>query len=258
MLMAPLPYPLASVSAEQGFSLIELLVAMLTATVVAGALFAVLNFSTTQTATLSDKVQADQLGRTAMTHIADELHSACISPSFKPIREKSSETNLRFVTAYSEKAEITEAEIHEIVWNKAAGTLIDYRAKNTGGESPSTFTFPEPRLEAKPKMTVLATNLSENESKAPIFQYFSYAPETTEGEKAPVSTLETTPLAGAKTASGLSLAESETAASVLISYNAAAVDGKTARNRSTNLSTQVTFAYSVPNSETPIHDAPCQ
>jgi Tfp pilus assembly protein PilW len=257
MLIDRLPAP-SFAPGEHGFSLIELLVAMLSATVVAGALFAVLNFSTTESSTLSDKVQADQLGRTAMTRIVDELHSACLAPKYKPIQEKSTESNLRFIDAYTEQAEIKEAEVHEIIWSKATSQLIDYHAKNNGGTSPATFTFPEPSKEAKPEYTVLATNLTNmvEGKEVPIFQYFKYAEETTEGETAALSTLSTTPLSGAK--AGLSAGEAGEAASVLISFNAAAADGKTTRNRSANFSSQVTFAFSVPNSETPINDSPCQ
>jgi prepilin-type N-terminal cleavage/methylation domain-containing protein len=236
---------------EQGFSLIELLVAMVAATVVAGALFAVLNFSTTESATLSDKVQADQLGRVAMTRIDEELHSACISRAFVPIQEKSTSTNLIFITAYSKEAEIAQAEKHEIKWNEATHTLRDYYAKSTGGTSPN-FTFP-----ALTTNTILATNVTQA-AGAPIFQYFAYATETTEGEKAPVSTLKTEHLPGAELAAGLNEKEASEASSVLVSFNAAAASGKTTRNRSTNLSSQVTFAFAVPNSETPIHDSPCQ
>jgi hypothetical protein len=258
MLIDQLPAP-SFAPGEHGFSLIELLVAMLSSTVVAGALFAVLNFSTTVSATISDKVQADQLGRTAMTRITDELHSACLEPSYKPIQKGSTETNLRFINAYSEQPEIKEAEVHEIVWSKATSQLIDYHAKNNGGTSPSEFTFPEPIKEAKPQFTVLASNVTPivvEGKEVPIFQYFKYAEETTESETAAVSTLSTTPLSGAK--AGLTAGEAGEAASVLISFNAAAPSGKTTRNRSTNFTNQVTFAFSVPDSETPIHDSPCQ
>ncbi len=239
--------PLSLARDAQGFSLIELLVAMLSATIVAGALFAVLNFSTKETAALSDKVQADQTGRTAMTKIVDELHSACIKPQFTPIREKSSETELRFITAFSAKAEIPEAELHEIVWNGAKRTLTDKHAK----APVETLAF------GATTETLIASNVSQNEvggEKIPIFQYFSYAEETTSGEALPVSTLNTEALKGAS----LSKEQATEAASVLISFNTAPASGKTTLNRSLQLSSQVTFAFSVPDSETPIHDAPCQ
>ncbi len=237
---------------EQGFTLIELLVTMVTATVVAGALFAVLNFSTTETSTLSDKVQADQLGRVAMTRIVDELHSACISPSFSPIQPNSSGSLLIFENVYSRNAAPgqSEAEWHEIVWSESAHTLTDNHVKANGGSYPN-FTYPATRTSS-----LLANNITQIDSKTPIFQYYSYAEETASGEALPTSSLNTTALAG--TSTKLSKAEAEQAASVLVSFKAAATNGKTTLNRSLDLSTQTTFSYSVPNSETPINDWPCQ
>jgi Tfp pilus assembly protein PilV len=63
LMKSPQPTLSTLARSQHGYSLIELLVAMLSATVVAGALFAVLSFSTRETTTLADKVQADQLGR---------------------------------------------------------------------------------------------------------------------------------------------------------------------------------------------------
>jgi type II secretory pathway pseudopilin PulG len=242
--MKSLP-PLSLARETQGFSLIELLVAMLSATVIAGALFAVLNFSTKETAALSDKVQADETGRTAMTKIVDELHSACVVPKFTPILEKSSQTNLRFIAGYSEKPSVTEVERHEIIWNKPNRTLTDVHTKGVGENGEYTFTEPS-------KETLIAANVSQNE-ETPIFQYFKYAEETASGEAIPVTTISSVPLTVPLSEKG-----EQEAASVLISFNTAPANGKTTFNRSLQLSSQVTFAFSVPNSETPIHDAPCQ
>ena len=82
----------------------ELVVAMAAGIVVTGALFAILDVSLHQSARITDKVQADQLGRTAMTAMTDELHSACIAPEVTPVQAESSGTELRFVTAYGKEA----------------------------------------------------------------------------------------------------------------------------------------------------------
>ena len=49
-------------SADQGLTLIELLVSMALAMVVMLALFTILEFSTTQEARISERVQADRIG----------------------------------------------------------------------------------------------------------------------------------------------------------------------------------------------------
>ena len=122
---------------DRGFTLMELLVSMLTATIVVGALFSILTISTGQTTLIADKVQANQLGRTAMTRIIDELHSSCLAAGFAPIQEKSNETELIFKNAYSEEAVLSnakEAKVagtgvfeHQIVWNSSAKTLTQPR-----------------------------------------------------------------------------------------------------------------------------------
>jgi prepilin-type N-terminal cleavage/methylation domain-containing protein len=245
---------------ESGFTLIEVLVALVAATVVAGALFAILNFSSAETANLTDRVQADQLGNQAMTSIVDELHSACLSPAFVPIQENSNEHELIFINANSKEAEIgstskaTEVHKHKIKWESAAGTLVDYAYSATGGTWP-TFSFSE--TEATLTKTLLASHVSQTGS-TPIFQYFSYATASNQSESTPESTLNTTALTVP-----LSGTTAKEASSVLINFStaptgAATTIGPTATDRTIAQTDQVTFAFSIPNPETPIHDSPCQ
>ena len=126
-------------AAERGFTLIETLVAMVTGIVVIGGLFAVLEVSLHQSTRIADVVQASQLGRQAMTHIVDEMHSACIGPNFTPVETGSSPSKLIFVNGYSEKAELTEAHKDEIVFS--GETLTDNVFNSNGGTWPE-FTFP--------------------------------------------------------------------------------------------------------------------
>jgi prepilin-type N-terminal cleavage/methylation domain-containing protein len=246
---------------ESGFTLIEVLVALVAATVVAGALFAILNFSSAQTANLTDRVQADQLGSQAMTSIVDELHSACLAPAFVPIQETSNEHELIFINSNSKEAEIgstskaTEVHKHKIKWESASGTLVDYSYSATSGTVPSNFVFSE--AEGTLTKTLLASHVSQTGS-TPIFQYFSYATASNQSESTPDSTLNTTALAVP-----LSGTTAKEASSVLINFstaptNAATTIGPTATDRTIAQTDQVTFAFSIPNPETPIHDSPCQ
>jgi Tfp pilus assembly protein PilW len=275
---------------DRGFTMIELLVSMLTATIVIGALFATLEIAKSQTTLVSDKVQANQLGNTAMTRIIDELHSSCLSPGFAPIQEKSDENELIFKNAYSAEAVIpntVEAEAkskpgtgvfeHQIVWNSSAKTLTDFIYKSTSGEGPEA-TLPTPdyssttheAANATPtKGVLLASNVTQTEesggTKIPIFKYYKYNTTSTSSSTTPDSTL--TPILSSyiplkkETTTG-STEEKENSAenvsSVLVSFRVAPVDGKAERDQYIDLSNQVTLAFSAPNTETPIKYSACE
>ncbi len=166
--------PRLSPAEESGFTIVELLVAMVAGVIVTGALFAVLEMSLHQTSRITDRVQASQLGRIALTRMTNELQSACIAREFTPVLAKSKSNELRFISGTSEKAVIESAEVqeHHLIWAKTytytggvlkytvgewpkGGYLLDaiYNAK--GGTWPK-FEFPEAE---KPTRVV---RLSEN------------------------------------------------------------------------------------------------
>jgi Tfp pilus assembly protein PilW len=266
MLAGRLQTPFHLARDQAGFTLIETLVAILTGIVVTGALFAILEVSLHQSSRINDRVQADQLGRTAMTHIVDELHTACISPGFGPIQEKSSENTLTFINAYSKEAEIgskskeTEVYEHKIEWTgskTSPGNLVEYTYASSGGAWP-TFTFPSSSNPTS--VTRIGENISLSEVEnggtketPPIFQYYKYGTASTSSSTTPLGTLT-----AVSPGTGLSKENAENISSVLISFKAGSTDGSTALNRSVDLSNQVTFAFSAPSSETPIQDSPCE
>jgi hypothetical protein len=279
---------LSGVRDDRGFTLMELLVSMLTATVVVGALFSILLISTSQTALVADKVQANQIGRTAMTRIIDELHSSCLSPGFAPIQEKSNENELIFKNAYSEEATIPNAKAaeeksksgtgvfeHQIVWNSTAKTLTDFIYKSTSGEGPEAV-LPTPdysattheAANAEPKKGVLlASNVTQTEEsgqKIPIFRYYKYSKKSASSSSTPDGTLtqieEYLPLkTETKTGSEIEKEDSaENVSSVLVSFRVAPVDGKVEHDQYIDLSNQVTLAFSAPNTENPIKYSACE
>ncbi len=265
----PTPTPPRGGSGERGFTLIELLVAMSSGIVVCLALFALLSFATHQQARLTDAVQADQLSRGAMTKIVDALHSSCISPEFTPIQEKSGETDLRFINAYSSAAVIGqsetksesetghhEAELHEIEWNKATGTLSEKLSYPTAGTWPSFTAW------SSPKTIVLAKNVGQvtRSGKAvPIFQYYGYMLTASKGEEEAVSTLSSEPL---KDSPELEKTNAAKAAAVAINFKlndgASSKEEEHAGGRVVELSDTVTLAFSAPKSASTVVDGPCQ
>jgi prepilin-type N-terminal cleavage/methylation domain-containing protein len=265
-MLAPIRHSLVqSTRDERGYTLIELLVAMVAGIAVTGALFSILDVSLRQTSRLTDKVQTDQLGRTTMTNIVDELHSSCLSYGFAPVQGKSSENELRFITGYSPEPVIPSATEHRIKWESSTETLTDY-SYPAGGSWP-TFTSSSA---SSPTSKHVASNVRQtvlaNGEKIPIFQYYEYATAVTSGSEAPTGAISTTGLLKSSTEELKSEKEggspkAVSAASVQIAFTQAPSDGystSTGLDRNVNFNDQVTLAFSVPNDETPIHDAPCQ
>lgn len=183
-------------SAEQGFSLIELLVAMLSSIVVLFTLYAVFNFTLNQETRVTEVVQTDQVGRTAMTNVVEELHSGCTGEA--PIQQpsapispltKSGPLSMWFISAYGDTesgaATLPEATEHNIVWTKTGmsttepkeelGTLTDYAFKSEATSKSPEWKFPTLET-AKAKATILANDVIPNKinSEATIFQYYKY------------------------------------------------------------------------------------
>ncbi len=246
-----------------GYTLIELLVAMVAGIAVTGALFSILDVSLRQTSRLTDRVQADQFARNVMTNIIDELHSSCLSYGFTPIQSKSTENGLRLITAYSREPVIPSATEHRIMWEHEA--LVDYSYPSTGGSWPN-FTFSATPSPVKGKL--IGSNISQvvaNGKTVPIFQYYEYATAATSSTETPLGAISTKELLKSPTEELHSGSESSpkaaSVASVKISFAQAPGDGyptSTGLDRNVNLTDQVTLSFSVPNDETPIHDAPCQ
>ncbi|HEV7527391.1 MAG TPA: hypothetical protein VGO29_00675 [Solirubrobacteraceae bacterium] len=234
---------------DDGATLIETLVAIVMGVLVIGALCGILVISLHQSKRTTDRVDANQRGRIAMTRIVNELHSACISQGFTPIQAESKENELRFQNAYSKEAVIPRSEAweHRIVY--ANETLRDYRYPATGGASP-TFTFSSTATPSGG--TLLASHVTKTESK-PIFSYYKYATTSTVGS----ATESTTTLTSLGTAT-LTTTTAPTAASVLINFTVAPSNGSEQRGRAVPFSTQVTLAFSSPAVETPIQAAPCE
>ena len=241
---------------ESGFSLVEVLVAMISSIVVMGALMGLLVVSQHQTSILHDVGQATQYGRDAMTRMVDELHSSCIAKEFAPVEKESTGSKLIFIDAYSKEAEIKSGERTRediLTYNKEKRTLTDETIPSTGGEWP-TFTFG-----GTPSKFVLGTNITETKEGAkalPVFSYYEYKkkpePDGSTEASTTLKEVESVPVAG------LSENEAKGIAGVAITFTAAPSSGQETVGRSVNLNTLVTLAFSAPNTETEVKDGPCR
>jgi len=268
-----------SPSAEHGATLMELLVAMLCSIIVLGALLAILEFSLGQEARVADDVQADQIGRTAMTKIVEGLHSSCVGNGATAIQLPSptpktwtsplaatNRVNLWFLTAYGSKSagsvEVNEPFEHDINWHEtgktaggqSVGTLTDYVFAGTG--TPPTYSFPEFTV-ANAKAQVLAKNviapsIEEEKTLQPtIFRYADYNNNSAE----PATYGHLKPLLTSSEISAAAKAEEISA--VTITFTQASESGNTETNRTANLSDSIVLRF---NSAKPseVANGPCE
>lgn len=214
---------------EQGFTLLELIVAMFAAIIVVGGVLSVLEITLTQESRIANRTQANQIGRTAMSNIVDELHSACTgsTPIQAPTVAESLQAgpeNLWFISAYgtpdSGKAELSEVIEHDINWAKTGtsntgqtlGTLTDYQFEGKG--TPGSWTFPALGTATASKTRVLAKNVippPKIGTTSPVFQYFQY-----ETNSASANYLQLVPISGT-----LSAATAKDVAKVTINFTQA-------------------------------------
>jgi prepilin-type N-terminal cleavage/methylation domain-containing protein len=249
--------------AESGFTLIELVVAMLISGVIVVVLLTVLTFTTRQTSLLTERVQSNRTGRQTMTKVLDELHSACIasgSTGYYPVREGSTPTKLIFYNAYSKQPAIPSASEnssegvykHEIEFNESKGTLLDQSYAST-----SVSAWPKPVFPATAtSRLLLGENLSMTPA-TPIFEYMEYseAGASTSSETAGLDTLEPIPWESKQV---LTEKQAQKVAAVLVSFTASPTGHNQKLNRSISLSSQVTFAFTSPNAESTISAVPCE
>ncbi len=251
---------------EDGFTLIETLVAISTGIVIVFALFAILEFSVGQSSRISDVATATQLGRVTMNHVVDELHSVCLSQNFAPVQAESTENTLIFVNGYSGNSERSEvpsvatstagAHKDKIEWNPSTGILTDYTYYATG-ESNGKYTFAEAATPAAGvRVGEHIAQLSEDGTPVPIFRYYAYATTPATSTTAAASELNETTLIGK--GESLSKAAAESVASVAVSFNIAPSNGNEHQGRPAPLSSQAIFGFEAPSNETTTKTGPCQ
>jgi type II secretory pathway pseudopilin PulG len=237
---------------ERGFTLIEMMVSMTAGVLVIGGLVAILGISLRQNARISDRVQSDRLGRTALNKVLEQMRSSCTGFGSSSIQAPSTTPtsplagtgplNLWFLTAYgsasSGEAAIKGVTQHDIVWTStgtsntgaALGKLTDYSWKSTGGEPPnSPWAFNAVLSTATATNTrVLATNVIPAEAST-VFHYYRYdttSTNTTYGDLVPLASTELPPTSTA----------AKKIAQVGIAYKQAPERGDTRQGHTTSFS----------------------
>lgn len=249
---------LPPVREEGGFTLIELLVAMLAGTIVTAALFLILDVSLDQSTRIRNETAADEIGRTVMTRIVDELHTACYFTGIAPVLAHSSPTTLIFDSATGSQGAPTAAYRRHIAF--ASPTLTEEAWHSTPSSSWPDFAFNESeKASFKRQLAAKVSESSGASASKGVFRYFKYATSTNEANGG-VSALElSNPLPGAGAGHELSSEEAEEVAAVEVKFTAAG-SSTTSREleHAIGLSDIVNLSFSVPREESGIEAAPCQ
>jgi hypothetical protein len=168
---------------EGGFTIIELLIAASLGIAMTTVAFGAMHFVSINITKTDSQVHIDQAARGALANIMLELHSGCIAPKAKPIREESSEKLIRYINARNEAARTESAKeeeahvkpyFHELKFEEASEKLVEKKWEGTT-ENSSTGEW---SFSATPKTRILATHIQQSENtekkKLPIFRYYKY------------------------------------------------------------------------------------
>ena len=245
---------------ERGFTLIEMLVALIAGTIVSGAMAAIVIVSVHFNSNLTDRVDANQQGRVAMEKIVQALNSACVASDVPPIYASgettgtstpSDGTHIFFVSSLTDAA-LINPNLYEIALT--GGSLVMYTFPWASGSAPSA-TNPTPwAFSSSPSPAggfTLLQHVAQTVSggtTVPVFQYFGYPTGSTSGS----GTISVNENAGNGTlTSGAAVSE------VVISFSALPSDNNTATGRATDLTNTVVLRLTPASSATTAANAPC-
>lgn len=228
-----------TLASEAGFTLVELLVAMVAGVVVLLALGTIMDVALRETTRSFTLVDATERARPIFEQIENELHSACFADEETPIQAGSSPNALIFMTS-SGNAAIPTAMWHE----------IDYSAPPVATLTDNTYQTNYAEVNGEPTWTrgtlvssrIMLNNVGQN-GTTPVFQYFAY--QTAPGTDAAGNQYEilpdgTSPIPGTSTTvynplapgAALTSAQATTAAEVMINLTVGPAGGY---NENTNL-----------------------
>lgn len=224
--MSPASTPASTLRAEHGFTLVEMLVTMVTGMVVILATLSVLDISISQSSRITERTDADQRGRLAMEKILLELHSSCIADPFTPVQPESTATSLRFISQTGANASFTTVTKHEIELNTATGKLTDASYVSSPVEG-TTMTFPSTPTRTETVLTGVSSSKQEGKT-VPVFSYYKYAGGNLSNTEEEVPLIKT---------------DAEATAEVTVSFTVAPSSERTTADRTVDFTNTAVLRY---------------
>lgn len=155
---------------EDGFSLVELLVAMSIGIIVLIGVLAIVQATSRSSNRTTARIAADQAARPALTRIIDELHSSCISPDLAPILQGSGNSSVTFI--YSADGGVSPVPQKKTITLDSSGLITEYTYAYSGGTAPD-WTF---STTASPRQLVknVTPAAAGGQTGLPLFRYYAY------------------------------------------------------------------------------------
>ncbi len=205
-----------AVRSESGFTLIELMVALVVGLIVATATMAIVITSVHLSSNYNDRVDANQQGRVAMLKVIQALNSSCVASAVAPILPASDSNDAWF---YSLLGDGPTQNPSEVEVSLTGGSLVMKTYPYASGTAPNWV------FSGTASSTFTLLQYAQAMPSTPVFQYFGYS-----GGALSTTAYSVSPNLGSNAA---------TTAEVEINFIANPSDNWTAQNRTASLSDTV-------------------
>jgi prepilin-type N-terminal cleavage/methylation domain-containing protein len=157
---------------EHGFTLPEMLIAMVIALIVSLATFSLIEVAMKRSGDIALRVEASQKGRLAMDTMTREMRSqVCLSKNDPPMYAATPDSATFYAEFTDQSLSTRPPERRTITFNPVAGTLVESTFVSASTAAP--YVYPATPTRTK----TLVTNVTRY-GTTPIFQYFAFGAAT--------------------------------------------------------------------------------
>lgn len=259
----------ARATCQDGFTLVELLVVIMTGMVIVFATFELIDITMNQTSRTMDRVEATQNGRAIMEELVQELNSGCVVGNVSPVQAvtatgispavKSDSQDLVFVSGLGSGAKVVQTtttggsgvSLFEHVVSYSGGVLKDAAYPSTGGSAPTMSSAGTWTFASTPSIVHVLRNVA-----SVAFKYFSFSNPANSNSNSLDGTpaILTTPLSPQWPATGVTNA-ALSVARIDIAWQVGPSDGSTDPLRQVTMNDSVVFRLTPPTSSA--SNSPC-